>query len=186
MGEGQFAEVQYEIADRFGLALERAQSDHERGRIIRDFILERERVRHGLTEPGPRRDALDRATLAKLSNPADLGPEHSISEGVFRRLEKTPASAAVYLETAMQQLSEAQSRRAKQQRPRSRGAITRLIEELLEDDIKISAKKVGLELERSPEITLVDDEYRHASDASTLKVSNLASRVSDARSRVSG
>lgn len=186
MGELPFLEVQDDLAARCGVALDQAQTDDERGRVILNFILERERLRHGLTDPGPRRDALDRETLAKLNGPADLGPEHSISEVVFRRLCENPASAAAYLESAMQQRSKAQSKRARQQRPGSRGAITRVIEDILEDDPDMCAKDVGFALEQSAEISLIEDEYRHSFDGSTLKVSNLASRVSDARKRVSG
>lgn len=186
MADRPFVELQGELAARFGLALDRAQTDDERGQIIRDFILERERFRHGLTEPGLLRDALDRATLAKLNRPSQLGPEHSIREGVFWRLYADPGSAAVYLDAAIRQRSAAQSKRARQPRLANRDAITRLIEEILEGDPKMSAKEVGLALEESADICLLGDEYRHTSDASTLKVSNLASRVSDARKRVLG
>jgi hypothetical protein len=41
-------------------------------------------------------------------------------------------------------------------------------------------------LEHHPDIQLMGDEYRHIRDASTLRVGNLDSRVSDARRRVSG
>lgn len=186
MGEHPFVEVQDDLAARCGLALDQAHTDDERGRVILNFILERERLRHGLTDPGPRRDALDHATLAKLNSPTELGPEHSISEGVFRRLNENPASAAVYLDSAMKQRSIAQSKRAKKQRPRKWDAITRIIQEILEEAPGMSAKQVGEELEEREDILLLDDEYRHVKDASVLKVSNLASRVSDARKRVSG
>lgn len=80
----------------------------------------------------------------------------------------------------------AQSKRASKPRPRSRDSITTAIEEILEDAPKLTAKEVGQALEGREDIDLIGDEYRHRSDSSALRESNLASRVSDARKRVSG
>ena len=48
----------------------------------------------------------------------------------------------------------------------------------------LSAKEVGQALEISDEITIIEEEYRHSEDASTLKVSNRPNRVTDAKKRL--
>ena len=149
MGDRTFTEVQEELAERWGTMLNEAKTDEERGKILLDFIYDRERLRNGIGEPGLRRDALDRATLATLSRPVDLGPEHSALEVVFRRLVEEPASALLYLESAVRQRSAAQSRRAGKPRPGNRDSITKAIEEILEDSPKLAAKEVGQALKVS-------------------------------------
>lgn len=186
MSDRPFAKVQEELAELWQHKLDLAGTDEERGKIMLDFILECERVRNGIGKPGALRDALDRKTLAKLTNPDELGPEHSLFEGTIRRLCNEPAAASVYLERAIRQRSAAQSKRASKPRSGSRDSITLAIEEILEDSPKITAKEVGRELGGREDIDFTGDEYRHRSDSSALRVSNLDSRVSDARKRVSG
>jgi hypothetical protein len=185
VGEYPFSEVQDELAARCQLKFDLARTDEEQGEIIFNFILERERLRRNATVAGPGQDAIDRETLKTLQNPFSLGPDLSIAEVVFRRLCVDPSSAAAYLNAALQQRSAAQSRRASKPRPKARDGITQAIEEILEDRPRMSAKHVGLALKDHDEVFLQDNEYRHRFDASTLRVSNLASRVSEARKRVS-
>lgn len=173
------------IAD-FSKQLKAAKGSEEVGALLVQFVLERERLRRGAEEPGSIRDAVDQQTLAALASPDKLGPEHSLREVVFRRLLSDPGGALDYLERALHERSKAQSLRAETPRPNRRDSITRLIEEILEEDQRLPAKEVGRRLFEHPDIQLVNDEYRHTGDASTLSAGNLASRVSDARNRVSG
>ncbi|MFD1195709.1 hypothetical protein ACFQ3C_13625 [Seohaeicola saemankumensis] len=186
MAERIFAEVQDELAQVWQPKFDQAESDAERGAILLEFVLERERFRSGITAPGEERDGLDRKTLEKLCHPETLGPKFSRDEAVFRRLASDPASAATYLMQAIRERNEQQSARARKPRPRRRDSITRLIENIVMHNPKISAKDLGRKLETDCDITLLDAEYRHNIDASVLKVSNLPSRVSDARKRLSG
>ena len=156
------------------------------GPLFLEFVLELGRLNGGVTTPGPARDAVDQQTMAALANPDNLGPELSLCEGAFRRLVANPVAALDYVELAGTQRSQAQARRGSNPRPGSRDSITRAIEEILEEDRSLPAKEVGRRLEKYPDIQLMGDEYRHTGDASTLRVANLASRVSDARGRVSG
>lgn len=156
------------------------------GPLFLEFVLELGRLHRGVTAPGPARDAVDRQTMEALAGSDILGPEHSLREGAFRRLVSNPSAALDYLESAVKQRNKAQSLRGQKPRPNRRDSITRLIEEILEEDRCLPAKEVGRRLAEHPDIQFVDDEYRHTGDASTLRVGNLASRVSDARGRVSG
>jgi hypothetical protein len=180
-----FEDAQTQLAEKWGPKLSSANGDQACGAIIRDFIIERERLRYGTTGPGEDRDWVDAKTMEKMENPNQLGPEHAALEVVLRRLVNNPASAFGYFEEAVETKKHAQSRRARKPRPRSKDSITRLIEEIIEDKPKLTAKAIGRELEKRPDTNIVGDEYRH-SDGSTIKISNLSSRVSDAKKRVSG
>ena len=162
----------------------KATSDTERGEIMKDFVLKLERMRHNCLETGAVRDEIDRQTLSKLANPLELGPELSRDEGIFRRLAVDPAAASRYWDQSHKQLSAAQSERASKPRPKSKDKITGEIEEILSVNSKLSAKEVGQALETCGEIKVIEDEYRHYDDASTLKVSNLPNRVTDAKKRL--
>jgi hypothetical protein len=186
MDQVAFEDAHDALANDFSDRLDAATGAEEAGALLLQFILERERLRRGVVDPGPIRDAVDQETMAALASPDRLGPEHSLREVVLRRLVIDPTAAARYLEGAIQDRSDTQSRRASNPRPGSRDSITRLIEEILEENPSLPAKQVGRLLEHHPDIQLMGDEYRHIRDASTLRVGNLDSRVSDARRRVSG
>lgn len=152
------------------------------------YVLERERLKHGITGPGPVRDKVDAQTISLLQNPDKLGPEHSVAEGFFRRLARDPESAADYFEAFDTARSLKQSLGAQKERPRARDPITQRIEKILEGDPSLPAKEVGRQLTLSINdggqggIVFDGDEYKHV-DGWTLKAGNLASRVSDARER---
>ena len=184
MSDTTFLEIQAQLVAEWQSKFDEAQSDQERGEVMQMFVLERERIRTNVTEAGPRRNEVDRKTLERLSDPTVLGPEFSQVEGIFRRLASDPTSAVVYQRTAAEQRSKAQSDRASKGRPRRKDCITVDIEEIVAVDLSICAKEVGEKLRNDYDITLNDGEYRHNIDASTLKESNLASRVSDAKKRL--
>jgi len=180
-----FEDAQAQLTEAWETKLSRANGDQTRGEMILHFVLESERLRHEITEPGRGRDLVDAKTIAKLNNPGQLGPEHSMCEAVFRRAVENPASAFRYLKDADQAKRKAQSERASRPRPRSIDSITREIDKIIKDVTNLTAKKIGKKLEGHPDINIVGNEYRH-SDGSTLKVAILPSRVSDAKKRVSG
>lgn len=184
MREVPFVEVHSQLVEDWLKKLSEAPNDEAAAEILLDFVLARERARAGITKAGPRRDAIDRRTLKTLGNPTNLGPEFSRDEAIFRRLVSNPPSAVAYLKAAIEQRSRAQSDRASKGRPRRKDFITGDIEEIVAVDLSISAKEVGEKLRNVGDITLNEGEYRHKIDASTLKESNLASRVSDAKKRL--
>ena len=120
----------------------------------------------------------------RLRNPQFLGPECVVAEVVFRRMAVNFTDGYSYLDRTINAKNAAQSDRASKPRPKSKDKITDEIEEVLSGNPKLSAKAVGQALETCGEITLIDEEYCHSEDASRLKVSNLHSRVTDARKRL--
>tara|TARA_B110000238_G_scaffold179704_1_gene203185 strand:- start:680 stop:1249 length:570 start_codon:yes stop_codon:yes gene_type:complete len=184
MNKGFLQEQQERLAEQFEQLRLMATSDTERGEIIKDFVLQSERMRHNCFEPGAERDEIDRRTLEKLADPLELGPEFSRDEAIFRRLTTYPATASRYWDQSHKQLSTAQSEKASKPRKGSKDKITLEIERILLGDPRQSAKQVGRALEAHDKITFKNDEYSHADDQSTLKFINLPSRVSDAKERL--
>jgi len=177
-------EQQARLAEQFEQQRLMATSDIERGEIIKDFVLQLERMRHNCFKPGAKRDEIDRLTLEKLADPLELSPEFCRDEAIFRRLTIDPSAASRYWDQSHKQLSKAQSERASKPRPNNRDKITKAIEEILLDNPKLSAKEVGQRLTSGADVILIEEEFRHCEDASTLKISNLPNRVTDARKRL--
>ena len=184
MDKSSLEERQEKLAEHFDLLRIKATSDTERGEIMKDFVLKLERMRHNCSEYGAERDEIDRRTLAKLADPLELGPEFCRDEGLFRRLAIDPAAASRYWDQSHKQLSAAQSERASKPRPNNRDKITMAIEEILSDNPKLSAKEVGQRLTSGADVILIEEEFRHCEDASTLKIRNLPNRVTDAKKRL--
>ena len=177
-------EQQTRLAEQFEQLRLMATSDTERGEIIKDFVLQLERMRHNCFRPGAERDEIDRLTLEKLADPLELSPEFCRDEAIFRRLTIDPSAASRYWDQSHKQLSKAQSERASKPRPKNKDKITEGIEGILSVNPKLSAKEVGQALEIYDEITIIEEEYHHREDASRLKVRNLRGRVSDAKKRL--
>jgi hypothetical protein len=177
-------EQQARIAEQFEQLRLKATSDTERGEIIKDFVLQLERMRHNCFKPGAERDEIDRLTLEKLADPLELSPEFCRDEAILRRLTIDPSAASRYWDQSHKQLSKAQSERASKPRPKNKDKITEGIEGILSVSPKLSAKEVGQALEIYDEITIIEEEYHHREDASRLKVRNLRGRVSDAKKRL--
>jgi hypothetical protein len=178
-----FVEIHAQCVAEWLSESDEPKTDQELGERLMRLVLQLERLRAGVTAAGPQRDEVDHRTDESLDNPTKLGPEFSREEAVFRRLRSDPSSAIAYLRTAIEQRSKAQSDRASKDRPGRRDCITGIIDELVAVNPKISAKNVGTQLELDCDITILEGEYSHIIERSTLKETNLASRVSDARKR---
>ena len=179
-----FQEQQARLAEQFDKLRLKETGDTERGEIIKDFVLQSERMRHNCFKPGAERDEIDRLTLEKLADPLELSPEFCRDEAILRRLTIDPSAASRYWDQSHKQLSKAQSERASKPRPKNKDKITEEIEGILSVNPKLSAKEVGQALEIYDEITIIEEEYHHREDASRLKVRNLRGRVSDAKKRL--
>lgn len=180
-----YEERKQQYMDQWVEAAASVETDAELGKAVLELILGLVRIQHGVADDDPRCAAIDAATIRRLGNPDDLEPMYSIAEAVFRRLATNPEIAMRYLADHISARSSDQSRRAKKQRPSSRDGITRLIEDLLEDDPTLSAKRVGqLLADMKGEITFLDGVFRHNITAATLEEGNLPSRVSDAKKRL--
>jgi hypothetical protein len=185
MRDGNFEAGFQKLIDRY---LAEAPSDVNKtnmdsGHAFLDLVLQRERLRYGVTQPGQDRDRIDAQTIATLEKQTKLGPEYSFTESAFRRLSTDPEAAAGYVEVKVEAHKLRQSQIAEKERPRAWDSITRLLEGIVERETsKTPAKVVGRRLEEDPNIELVEDVYRHR-DGSTLRVVNLPSRLLETRNR---
>ena len=146
MLEVPFVEVHSQLSEDWLKKLSKAETDEAAAEMILEFVLQRERMRAGVTKAGAKRDTIDQRTLGTLSNPTKLGPEFSRDEAIFRRLASEPLSAVAYLKAAIEQRSRAQSDRASKGRPSRKDYITEIIEEIVAVNPAISAKEVGEKL----------------------------------------
>jgi len=181
-----FQEAQLFLQDEFLRDEQGQESDKELGDAFLKFILESERVRHHVTTPSPEQNEVDRQTLQRLHSQVELGPEYAFVESVFKRLAKDPASAIRYLNQAVATESVKQVERAKSLRPRRYDSITRLINDIVVDDLTISAHAALEELLDIDGITIVDGEIMNTQDGTRMSVKNFPSRLSDAKIRQSG
>lgn len=185
MSGSTYGELKQQYMDQWVEAAASVETDAELGKAVLELILGLVRIQHGISDSDPRCAAIDAATIRRLGNPDDLAPMHSIAEVVFRRLATNPEAALRYLADHISARSSDQSKRARKPRPSSRDSITRLIEELLEDDPTLSSKRVGkLLADMKGEITFLDGVFRHNITADTLEEGNLPSRVSEAKKRL--
>lgn len=163
-----------------------SDTNAEIGSALREFILKRERLRRGVSLDSHECEAVDRETLDRLSKALDLGPDLAIHEGIFRRLAADPSLAIDYYRADKATLTAKQRKRATKPRPGRLGSLSRLIDEIVADDPRISTEKVLRALKTIDGIVVIDGEIRNLQDHDTMAKSNLYSRVSDARNRHSG
>jgi hypothetical protein len=183
MEKASFEEVRKHLTEKFLREAATAETDEELGSAFLDLILQSERMRHGVKVSGPQQAQVDRRTLERLHSQTELGPEYAFAESVFKRMAKDPASAMRYFFESKAQLRAVQTERAKKNRTRSYDSITKLINDIVDLKPGISTHEVRRELATIVGIMITDDEIRNKQDENTMKVSNLASRVSDARLR---
>jgi hypothetical protein len=181
-----FQEAQVYLQEEFLRDAQGHESDKELGDALLNFILESERVRHHVTTPSPEQNEVDRQTLQRLHSQVELGPENAFVESVFKRLAKDPASAIRYFSQAVATESVKQVERAKSLRPRRYDSITRLINDIVRDDLTISANDALNELLSLKGIILADGEIINTQDSTRMDEKNFSSRVSDAKKRQSG
>ena len=183
MEEAPFEEVQKHLTEKFLQDARFGETDEELGNVFLDLILQSERMRHVVKVSGPQQAEVDRQTLERLHSQTELGPEYAFAESVFKRLAKDPASAMRYFQESRDRLSAVQTERAKSPRPRRYGSITKLINDIVVLEPGISTHAVRRELALIAGIMIADEEIRNTQDGIAMKLSNLASRVSDARLR---
>ncbi|MEO0316376.1 MAG: hypothetical protein RL404_53 [Pseudomonadota bacterium] len=186
MEELSFKEVQQHLMEKFLRDAPSTETDEELGQAFLDLILQSERLRHGVRPSDPKQDEVDRQTLDCLYSQTELGPEHYFAESIFKRLAVDPGSAMRHFRQAIEQQSIMQAKRAKSPRPRRYDSITKLINDIVVDDPTITTKAVLEELALMDGIVIADGEIRNTQDQATMQIKNLASRVTDARNRVSG
>jgi hypothetical protein len=152
-----------------------------------DFILKRERIRRDTIAAGPRRDAVDDETVKTLRNAQLQDAKFVELEAIFRRLGHNPVDAAQYWKRLIIQkqkdLSAKQKIRAQKLRPRSLSPLSKLIDEIVLNNIKITENELLHELKRHDGIIEVDGELRDTINTDTLKIKNLKDRLHRAKKR---
>jgi hypothetical protein len=181
-----FQEVQLRLQEKFLREAQGYESDKELGDAFLNFILDSERARHCVKVSSPEQNEVDQKTLEHLHNQVELGPEYVFVESVFKRLAKDPASAIRYFSQAVATESVKQIERAKSLRPRRYDSITRLINDIVRDDLTISARDALKELLSIDGITIVDGDIMNTQDGTRMSLKNFPSRLSDAKKRISG
>lgn len=116
---------------------------------FKEFILERERIRHQVANGTEKARELDRQTLQKMLIWDTDNPDHLLAEKVFRRLAQEDEKGALSLirnvEDKIRKRSEEMRRRASV--PREPHPINELIREIVEEDPDISEKELIQKLE---------------------------------------
>ena len=158
------------------------------GPAVFDFILKRERIRRDTIAAGPRRDAVDDETVKTLRNAQLQDAKFVELEAIFRRLGHDPVDAAQYWKRLIIQkqkdLSAKQKIRAQKLRPRSLSPLSKLIDEIVLNNIKITENELLHELKRHDGIIEVDGELRDTINTDTLKIKNLKHRLHRAKKRI--
>ena len=151
-----------------------------------DLILRKERVRHRVKDGTPEADAVDKRTLANILNPDGLSGEFALLEAFLRRWKANAntRNAYDYLSDEIHRKSAVQSKRASNERPSRHDSITRMINEIVEDNPKVSAKQVGQYLLSTGEIEYDRDQYIHKTDRDAVIERALTVRVSNAKKRL--
>ena len=177
-----------DIAERLAREWETQGSDDETPEellaSLQNLILRMERARHKVKDGTPEADAVDKRTLAAIAAPDRLNGDFSLTEVFLRRWQVSPRDAYEYLADAIQRKSAAQSKRASNVRPSRQDSITRVINEIVEDNPKVSAKQVGQYLLCTGEIEYDRDQYIHKTDRAAVNERALAGRVSNAKKRL--
>ncbi len=157
------------------------------GPAIFEFVLKRERIRRNAIAASPRQDAVDYETVNSLRNAQLQDTKFVELEAIFRRLGHDPVDAAQYWARLIIQkaknLSEKQTMRAQKFRPRSLSPLSKLIDEIVLDNTKITANELRHKLKKHDGIIEVDGELRDTINTDSLKIQSLKDRLHRAKKR---
>jgi hypothetical protein len=159
------------------------------GQSYLEYILKRERTRRDATETGHRRDAIDYETLQTLKNAQLDDPTHMLSQVVLQRFARDPADAMAYIARAIDEkaaeLSKKQQQRARKPRRGSLSPLSKLIDEIVMDNPKITVNKLRHELKNHDGIIEIDGDLRDTIKTDSIKVKSLKDRLYRAKKRES-
>jgi hypothetical protein len=163
------------------------ESDAQIADAILDHILERERLSHGVVDGTPAADAIDNATLTKMSEWDSEDPALLHVEKVLRRLAiGRGIDAVTLLKRAMtdrqQAVSDEQRRRASM--PRKADPLQQLIEQIVRKRPKLSCKELERAL-RSEIVDIDDTDISLTEDKSDpVPLSGLKDRLTRAKQKI--
>ena len=153
-----------------------------------NYVLQRERIRHGVTDAGQRQDAVDYETLVTLKNADSDDPQHAHAMLAFQRLSVDPIKAAEYVErliTSRQtELSQKMTDIASKQRPRGRKPFAKIIDEIVRQDPSISRNSVLQRFKKHEEFNVIDDKIICHEPHDEMPVSGLSQALSRSKARL--
>lgn len=179
--------VDPEVAARFEVlfrefeAAAEAESPEQQEQALLLLLLRCERLRHGCSDPGPQRDALDEQTLSALKTARLDEPALSVQECVFRRFDLPATGEGVrYLDRSVSAISAAQKARAKKERLSKQSQITRDLRLIAEENAGYAISQVRAELVESG-YTFREGDILGPDGALAMRADRLYQRWSEAK-----
>jgi hypothetical protein len=168
------------------------ESQDDVGSALLDYVLKRERLRHGVDDNSPAAVQLDVKTLQRMATWDSDNPGLLVAEKALRRLASEQRAEAVKLLEAainarIQAISDAQRRKA--QAPRRKNSVDRLIEEIVTRQPEISENELFRALRAQIGrglITDIDGDVIVPADenSKSIKVGGLGTRLSRIRKKI--
>ena len=159
------------------------------GQAYLEYILKRERIRRDATEKGQRQDAVDYETLQILKNAQLNDHKHMLSQVVLQRFAIDPVDAVAYITRVIDEkateLSKKQQQRARKPRRGSLSPLSKLIDEIVMGNPKITVNKLRHELKNHDGIIEIDGDLRDTIKTDSIKVKSLKDRLYRAKKRES-
>ena len=162
------------------------ESYADKGDALLKYILEHERLIHGVADNPDMWDMVDKETIRKMSEWDSDNPGYSTDEKVFRRLATGRQIEGIKLsEDAIKQRTEKfsalQSSHAKKRRPSS---FNKQLYEIVLKNPAISAKELHRELEKRKDIIAdYDEQTLCTAEGEQIKTSGLKDRLSRAKKK---
>ena len=132
---------------------------------------------------------MDYETLQRIKNAQLDDPKHMLSQVVLQRFARDPADAMAYIARAIDEkaaeLSKKQQQRARKPRRGSLSPLSKLIDEIVMDNPRITANKLRHELKNHDGIIEIDGELRDTVSTDAIKVKSLKDRLYRAKKRES-
>ena len=182
------AELLAKLGDDFIAAETVCETNEQTADAIVNLILERERIRRGVTDPNEV-IAVDRETLTRAGSWDSSNPEFAVLEKVFRQLAQGQGGDAVeYLKRSIElraeKLSQKQSQSASAPRPNRRSTVLIALDEIVQANPSIKKNDALHLLKRHPLISEVNNQRIIPEDGSKdISLSALSTQLTKARAK---
>lgn len=188
MSPETLAELFVQLSNDFVAAETVCETNEQTAEAIVGFILKRERIRRGVTDPNEV-IAADRETITKMVSWDSSNPEFAVLEKVFRHLAQGRGGNAVaYLKRSIElraeKLSQKQSQSASAPRPNRRSTVLIALDEIVQANPSIKKNEAIYELKRHTLISEVNDQRIIPKDSSIeISLSALSTQLTKARAK---
>lgn len=182
-----FEQINKRLLNEFIEARHDDETPESVGQAYLEYILKRERIRRDAAEKGQRQDAVDYETLQILKNAQLNDPKHMLSQVVLQRFARDPVDAVAYITRVIDEkaaeLCKKQQQRARKPRRGSLSPLSKLIDEIVMDNPKITVNKLRHELKNHDGIIEIDGDLRDTIKTDSIKVKSLKDRLYRAKKR---